>query len=340
MTPVSAAAALVEVRVFANASAPCALDDASVPFARGRFHALIGENGAGKSTLVKCITGYYRADAGTILIDAAPRIMRSRRRMQLGLGLVYQHFTLSPQMTVAENLVLGSPRSACEIDWKSDIGRCAVPSGMPFPLDPEPPVAPLRQGEAEARNSQASLPWAPFSLLDEPTSVLTPGEADQVLSEMRRLADSNILTVVLITHKFREVTQFADDVSVMRGGRLLMTAQVAATSAEELCNIDVRAEREPRAARRDPAGTGYGGCLLRCPRPERVGDRGTLAVAGTHSRFANARFWVSPAFRATGRNSSWKCWRGNASRSAAAISVAGQPYRRSRSEMHRYSMFL
>ena len=95
-----------------------ALDRVSARFRAGRVHALLGENGAGKSTLVKCLMGYYRADAGQILVDGHQRVMlHPRDAHALGLGMVYQHFTLVPQMTVAENFLLGRERLPAMIDW-------------------------------------------------------------------------------------------------------------------------------------------------------------------------------------------------------------------------------
>src|SRR5690348_9031153 len=110
----------VEVRALSKRfGAVQALCDASVRFAPGRVHALLGENGAGKSTLVKCVMGYYRADAGAILVDGHEHDIRSPQQSRaLGLGMVYQHFTLVSQMSVAENLVLGRERIPAAIDWK------------------------------------------------------------------------------------------------------------------------------------------------------------------------------------------------------------------------------
>ncbi len=96
-----------------------ALDEVSIRFERGTFHALLGENGAGKSTLVKCMMGYYHPDAGSLTVDGAEhRVTNPRQARQLGLGMVYQHFTLVPSMTVAENLVLGTEGLRAIIDWK------------------------------------------------------------------------------------------------------------------------------------------------------------------------------------------------------------------------------
>ena len=135
--------------------------------------------------------------------------MRSpQHSRELGLGMVYQHFTLVAQMTVAENLVLGRARSTCQ-------HRLEVRTSGTAPIHERHAVSarsgasgrdPCRRRKQKLEILKQLYLGRRFLVLDEPTSVLTPGEADQVLSEMRRLADSNMLTVVLITHKFREVT--------------------------------------------------------------------------------------------------------------------------------------
>ena len=200
-----------------------ALDSVSTRFASSRLHALLGENGAGKSTLVKCLLGYYQADAGEVAIDGtAVRISHPGQAHALGLGMVYQHFTVVPEMTVAENFILGKEKLPARIRWsdENDMLR-AFMATMPFQLDPERKVSTLAAGEKQKLEIIKQLYLGRrFLVLDEPTSVLTPAEADEVLGEMRRLANANELTVVLITHKFREVEKFAQDVTVLRGGRL------------------------------------------------------------------------------------------------------------------------
>jgi len=214
-----------------------ALCDAAVRFAPGRVHALLGENGAGKSTLVKCVMGYYRADSGAVFVDDVEHAIRTPQQSRaLGLGMVYQHFTLVSQMTVAENLVLGRAQIPVAIDWKAEERALSeFMRAMPFRLDPAQRVATLSAGEKQKLEILKQLYLGRrFLVLDEPTSVLTPDEADQVLGEMRALADRGALTVVLITHKLREVMRFAQDVTVMRGGRVVGTADVASTSIDDL----------------------------------------------------------------------------------------------------------
>ena len=197
------------------------------------MHALLGENGAGKSTLVKCLMGYYRADAGQILVDRRLRaILHPRDAHALGLGMVYQHFTLVPQMTVAENFLLGRIHLPALIDWAAEHAALGdFMARMPFQLDPRRLVATLAAGEKQKLEILKQLYLGRRVLvLDEPTSVLTPAEADEVLGETRRLADAGQLTVVLITHKFREVMQFAQDVTILRAGKVAAQTDVASAS--------------------------------------------------------------------------------------------------------------
>src|SRR4029079_702304 len=193
-----------------------ALDDVSLLLERGTVHALLGENGAGKSTLVKCIMGYYRADAGRVSVDGTEaRIASPRDAAALGIGMVYQHFTLVDAMTVAENLVLARRQHPFVFDWAAE--RTAIATfmeKMPFQLDPARPVRPLAAGGKQKLEILKQLYLgSSIVILDEPTSVLTPAEADEVLGLLRGMVKDGRLTVLMISHKFREVMQFADEVT-------------------------------------------------------------------------------------------------------------------------------
>jgi ABC-type uncharacterized transport system ATPase subunit len=262
-----------------------ALDRVSLKVRPGTVHALLGENGAGKSTLVKCVVGYQRAEEGAVLLDgrehdiATPVIARD-----LGIGMVYQHFTVVPGMTVAENLLLARGHLPAVIDWKAE--RAALAEFMkttPFKLDLDATPQELSAGQKQKLEILKQLLLKPrLLILDEPTSVLTPQEADEVLGLLRDRAHAGECSIVLITHKFREVTAYADDVSVLRKGRLVAAHRVDHTSpqqlAAEMVGGDDDAKREFAAPQR--ADRPRGEAMLQVQSLVVDGDRGQVAVAG------------------------------------------------------------
>jgi ABC-type uncharacterized transport system ATPase subunit len=246
-----------------------ALDRVSMSVAPGTVHALLGENGAGKSTLVKCLVGFHRADGGSVLIDGRETDIPSpQRARELGIGMVYQHFTLVPSMTVVENLAMARGGLPARIDWRREIAALdAFMATVPFRLDPRARVSDLSAGEKQKTELLKQL-YARnrFLILDEPTSVLTPEEADELLEAVRSLAHAGRMTALLITHKFREVERFADEVTVLRRGRLVGTGRVRELDADRLAVMMVgeaaaagvrQAAGEP-AAQGSPAGIADG----------------------------------------------------------------------------------
>ncbi len=199
-----------------------ALSDVSLRIPRATVHALLGENGAGKSTLVKCLLGYYRADEGAFLVDGREAVIaRPADADRLGLGMVYQHFTLVPAMTVAENLVMSRATTPAVIDWGRELAHLErFMATMPFRLPLRAEAGSLAAGERQKTEIVKQLYLRRrFLVLDEPTSVLTPQEAEEMLGFVRELAQRGDVTVCIITHKLREVARFADDVTVLRRGR-------------------------------------------------------------------------------------------------------------------------
>ncbi|WP_141289458.1 ATP-binding cassette domain-containing protein, partial [Ideonella azotifigens] len=199
-----------------------ALGQCSLSVRPGTVHALLGENGAGKSTLVKCIVGYYLPDDGAVLVDGREQAITSPTvARDLGIGMVYQHFTVVPGMTVAENLLMARGHLPAVIPWKR--ARAELTEFMrstPFKLDLDATPLDLSAGEKQKLEILKQLFLKPrLLILDEPTSVLTPQEADEVLGALRERAHAGDCSVLMITHKFREVSAYADDVSVLRRGR-------------------------------------------------------------------------------------------------------------------------
>jgi general nucleoside transport system ATP-binding protein len=214
-----------------------ALKDVSIRAPAGSFHALLGENGAGKSTLVKCIMGFYKPDRGQLLIDGTEVIVRNPRDAQaLGVGMVYQHFTLVPALTAAENLVVSRADAPRVIDWRKERkGLEAFLDTMPFRVPLKKPVSAMAAGEKQKLEILKLLYLNQrFLILDEPTSVLTPGEADEILGLLRDLAHRGEITVAMISHKFREVEAFCDDFTVLRRGARVGGGKVGAVSTRDM----------------------------------------------------------------------------------------------------------
>ena len=219
-----------------------ALDDVSFTLQPGTFHALLGENGAGKSTLVKCIMGFYQADSGKVVVGDADVVVKNPREAQrYGIGMVYQHFTLVENMTVAENLVMSRADVPPFIDWKREEAAISeFMAGMPFRVPVRKLVRQLAAGEKQKLEILKQLYLgSKIIILDEPTSVLTPQEADDVLGLLREMTRRAELSVAIITHKFREVMAFADEVTVLRRGALAGGGKVTAHTPESLAELMV-----------------------------------------------------------------------------------------------------
>jgi len=180
-----------------------ALKDVNFRLRPGRFHALLGENGAGKSTLVKCIMGYYHPDEGKILLDQQQVAIRSPRDAQvLGIGMVYQQFTLIPNMTVLENLVISKAKLSPIINWREEENQLTqFMEKMPFKISLATRVSSLAAGEKQKVEILKQLFLQNrILILDEPTSVLTPQEADEVLGHLRAMTRAQQISVLIITH--------------------------------------------------------------------------------------------------------------------------------------------
>jgi simple sugar transport system ATP-binding protein len=219
-----------------------ALEGVSLKVEPGEFHALLGENGAGKSTLVKCIIGYQPVDDGSIMIDGKERALTSPRDAHaLGVGMVYQHFTLVPSMTVAENLVMSRADVPAVIDWAEEREQLErFLATMPFRVPLDQPASTLSAGERQKTEILKQLYLrSRFLILDEPTSVLTPGEADEMFALLRGMTEAGQLSILLITHKFREVMQFADRVTVLRQGKLAGSGAVKELTRDDLAAMMV-----------------------------------------------------------------------------------------------------
>ena len=221
-----------------------ALDNVELRVRPGSFHALLGENGAGKSTLVKCIMGYYHPTEGEVLIGGREQaIANPKDAHALGLGMVYQHFTLVPAMTVAENLVLARDDVPAVVNWATEKKELkAFLARMPFKVPLDAKVSDISAGERQKCEILKQLYLKRRVLiLDEPTSVLTPGEADEVLGMLRAMVVNDGLTILMITHKFREVMAFADEVTILRRGKLAGYGKVADLTPDSMARMMIGA---------------------------------------------------------------------------------------------------
>jgi general nucleoside transport system ATP-binding protein len=221
-----------------------ALDGASLHVRPGTVHALLGENGAGKSTLMRIAYGLVRADVGTVRLGGAPVTIRSAAdAIALGIGMVHQHFTLVPVMTIAENVALGSRGMLNIAQVKTRIAEVAERTG--FALDASARIESLSIGaQQQVEITKALARDARVLILDEPTSVLAPSEARALLNWLRTYADAGN-SVVLITHKLREALGVADEVTVLRCGRTVLAQPAAVSTTDALAAAMLGAESVP-----------------------------------------------------------------------------------------------
>ncbi len=219
----------------------------------GEIHALLGENGAGKSTLMNVLVGLYLPDAGEICIHGQLADIRSPRdAMDLGIGMVHQHFMLVETQTVTENIILGldNPRFRLDMDNVGDeIRELSARYGLR--VDPDAYIWQLSVGEQQRVEVLKILyRGADVLILDEPTAVLTPQESEELGHTLRQMADEG-KTVIFITHKLGEVMAFSNRVTVLRRGRNVANLVTAETSKQELARLMVGREVVFRVDRSD-----------------------------------------------------------------------------------------
>jgi ABC-type uncharacterized transport system ATPase subunit len=214
----------------------------SLDIRAGELLALVGENGAGKSSLMNVLYGLYHPDAGDIVLDGQPvRFKSPRDAIARGIGMVHQHFMLVPTLTVAENVVLGrEPTRLGRLDLERACAEVtATCQRFGFHLDPRARVDTLTVGSQQKVEIVKALHrGAQVLILDEPTAVLTPQEAEDLFRVARGLAAQGH-TVVFISHKLREVLSVAERIAVMRRGKLVAEVKAAETTADVLANLMV-----------------------------------------------------------------------------------------------------
>jgi ABC-type uncharacterized transport system ATPase subunit len=216
--------------------------DVTLSVAPGTVHGIVGENGAGKSTLMSILYGFYQADSGTIEIEGKPAVIAgSKDAIALGIGMVHQHFMLVDPLSALDNIMLGA-----EPDWRLNNARAEVrakldalmrDTGLQVRLDL--PVEDLPVGERQRLEILKALyRGARILILDEPTAVLTPQETEQLFVVLRRLRGQGT-TILLITHKLKEILALCDNVTVMRAGAVVLDCPIGETSLDKLAEAMV-----------------------------------------------------------------------------------------------------
>jgi len=318
-----------------------ALDDVSIKVAPGTVHALLGENGAGKSTLVKCIMGFYQPTRGSVLVDGTETEIDSPRDAHAhGIGMVYQHFTLVPSLTAAENLVISRAHPPPVIDWRKEKrDLAAFLERMPFKVPLDTPVQSLAAGEKQKLEILKQLYLDQrFLILDEPTSVLTPGEADEVLGLLRGMTAAGELTILMITHKFREVTAFTDEVTVLRHGKRVGGGHVKDLGVDEMSRMMIGETQIRERAARKPLAAGAP-VVLDLAGIFADDDQGLPAVEAVNLKVHAGEIVGIAGISGNGQSELVEVLSGQREPRLGQIFINGQDFEPTRQEMDRFKVF-
>jgi simple sugar transport system ATP-binding protein len=317
-----------------------ALDNVSLHLKPGTFHALLGENGAGKSTLVKCIMGFYTPTSGDVFIDGASvSIDNPRDAHHHGIGMVYQHFTSVPAMTVAENLVLSKVDNTALINWKAERETLqAFMDSAPFHVPLDVPVGQLAAGQKQKLEILKQLYLhSRILILDEPTSVLTPGEADEVLGLLRQQVTAEQLSVLMISHKFREVTAFVDEVTVLRKGKFAGHGLVKDLSVADMAEMMMGERREPTPV--DKVAHAEQVPVLQLKDLHANKDNGVEAVHGVNLTVHAGEIVGIAGISGNGQRELVEVLAGQREPTQGTINVNGEVYGATRAEMSKHKVF-
>ena len=317
-----------------------ALDNVSMTLKPGTFHALLGENGAGKSTLVKCVMGFYTPTSGEVLIDQQLCAIASPRDAhKYGIGMVYQHFTSVPAMTVAENLVLSRFDSPNLINWKAESERLnAFMKTAPFQVPLNTPIGQLAAGEKQKLEILKQIYLqSRILILDEPTSVLTPQEADEVLGLLRQEATAGQLSVLIISHKFREVMAFCDEITVLRKGKFGGHGLVKDLTVSDMSEMMMGEKREPKQVEKTAPPSTIP--ILQIEDIHANKDNGLEAVAGVNLTVHSGEIVGIAGISGNGQRELVEVLAGQRSATSGQVLVNGEVYTATRAEMFKHQVF-
>ena len=299
--------------------------DIHLAFMPGTIHGIIGENGAGKSTLMSILYGFYHADRGEIRIDGRPAAIRSSAdAIRLGIGMVHQQFMLVDTMSVLDNIMLGAEGAALlgAAGRRARASLKALAAEYDLKVDPDAIVGDLSVGEQQRVEILKALHrGAELLILDEPTAVLTPAEVEHLFRVLRKLRGEG-KTVVVITHKLKEIKAVTDVVSVMRKGEIVATWPTADTTVEMLAEAMVGR----RVLLRVDKGASMPGAPLLTVRDLVVRDRRGVALVDRVSLEVRAGEIVGIAGVAgNGQSELLEAIAGIRRPTAGEIRIAGQP---------------
>ncbi|MDR0267374.1 ABC transporter ATP-binding protein [Paenibacillus sp.] len=230
-------------------------DSISLKLQKGEIHALLGENGAGKSTLMNIVFGLYQPDEGSIEMNGKPVIIDSpNKAIELGIGMVHQHFKLVQPFTVTENIVLGMEpkKMGIQLDYKTSVAKIKKLSDQyGLKVNPNAKIQDISVGMQQRVEILKTLyRGADILIFDEPTAVLTPQEISDLMGIMKRLVEEG-KSIILITHKLKEIMQISDKVTIIRRGKVIDTVKTSETNPNELAekmvgrNVSFKVDKQP-----------------------------------------------------------------------------------------------
>ncbi|OAA25381.1 nucleoside ABC transporter ATP-binding protein [Frankia sp. EI5c] len=303
-----------------------AVDDVSLAVRPGTVHALLGENGAGKSTLMNLVFGVHRADAGTVHVDGRQVAVRGPGdAIGAGIAMVHQHLKLVPSFTVTETLLLASHRA---IGRRLDLATAArqvseLSERLGLAVRPDDRIGDLSLGARQRVEILTALHRdARLLVLDEPTTVLAPAEIDGLFALLRRIRDAGH-AVVLITHRMSEVFAVSDEISVLRRGRLLDTAAVAATTPARTLGLVVGDSARPAPA---PPPAGPPGEVLLDVRDLRVvSEPGSTGLRGVHLQVRGGEIVALAGVEGNGQHELVEVLAGIRRAAGGEVTVEGRP---------------